>query len=75
MDQIKASFNKIIHAPLRFDNKVLPEQSPFGIAFSTHLDRDELFKYLKDIDKSVTVYNTIQKIIFTLFGGRRRSGK
>lgn len=60
-DAENSSVNKSIRVIVRYDNLELPEQSPFDIAFSTHYDKDELIKYLKDIHELDTVYSDIQK--------------
>lgn len=60
-DAENCNVNKSIRVIVKFDNKDLPDQSPFDIAFSTHYDKDELIKYLKDIHELDTVYSDIQK--------------
>ncbi len=60
-DAVNCTVNKSIRVIVRFDNKDLPDQSPFDIAFSTHYDKDELIKYIKEIHELNTVYHNIQK--------------
>ncbi len=49
-----------IRVIVRFDNKELPDQPPFDIAFSTHYTEKELKKFLTN-QKLETIFTTIHK--------------
>jgi hypothetical protein len=61
IDKDNTSVKESIRVIVRFDNKELPEQHPFDIAYSTHYKKEELTKYLKEQHELETIYDNIHK--------------